>query len=121
MRASAGDYEGALEDMARIVELEDDDELLPHYLDSRAYIYLKMEDYEAAKADYDAALADDFKSPYVLFGAGIVYARLGMMDEAIEMLEYGAELYEDLADEQEYPSPQLADLIEMAGEYVEIE
>jgi tetratricopeptide (TPR) repeat protein/S1-C subfamily serine protease len=119
IRATAGDFDGALADMDQVTELSPDGELPPHILDSRAYIYLKMEDYEAAKSDYDAALAEDFKSPYVLFGGGIAYARLGMMDEAMELLEYGKELYEDLSDE--HPSRQMTDLLEMIAEYIEVE
>lgn len=119
MRALAGDFEGALADMDEIVALSDEEELSPAYLDSRAFIYLKMESYEDAQADYEAALDKDFKSPYVLFGAGIVYARLGMMDEAMALLEYGKELYEKGGEEN--PSPQMADLLQMIAEYIDIE
>jgi tetratricopeptide (TPR) repeat protein len=122
MRASAGDYEGALADMERLVELEEvesDDELSPGYLDSRAYVYLKLGEYEEAKRDYDLALNQDFKSPYPLLGAAIANAELGLMEEAMAHFEYGLELYEESA--IEYPSPQLADLLEMAAEYFEVD
>ena len=117
MRATAGDYEGALDDIEQIVELSDDDELAPHYLDSRGYIYLKMEEYANARKDYDEALAQDFQSPYVLLGAGIAYERLSRMTDALPLLEYGLELLEKM--DSDATSPQLADLLEMAQEILD--
>jgi tetratricopeptide (TPR) repeat protein len=117
IRATAGDFEDALADMEELEEFAEDEELDPHLLDTRAYIYMKMEAYDDAKADYDAALAKDFKSPYPLLGAGIAYARLGLVDEALPLLEYGMELYDEAP--SEHPNPQLADLLDWSAEILE--
>jgi tetratricopeptide (TPR) repeat protein len=118
IRAQAGDFESALQDMEEVAALNGG-EIPAEPLEIRAYIYLKMEDYEAAKEDYDEVLAADFKSPYSLLGAGITYARLGLMDEALPLLEYGMELFDESP--TEVPYPQLADLLEMSAEYLPVE
>lgn len=112
MRASTGDYASALEDMAQIEELEG--ELAPFALDSRAYIYLKMEDYEAARGDYEELLADDFQSPVTLLGAGVTYARTDELEKAMPLLEYGMELYARA--KVEHPDPQMAEVVVWANE-----
>lgn len=117
IRATDGDFEGALDDMEELEEFADGEELSPHLLDTRAYIYMKMEAYDDAKEDYDAALAKDFKSPYTLLGAGAAYARLGLLDEALPLLEYGMELYNEAPPQRS--NPQLTDVLDWSAEILE--
>ena len=116
MFATLGDYASVLGDMASLEELEG--ELSPNALDTRADIYLKMEDYEAALADYEELLTEDFQYPVTLLGAGVTYARMGDMEKAMPLLEYGMERYAEL--EVEHPDPQMADVLAWADEILAV-
>ena len=112
MQAYVGDYKGAREDLAVYEELSDG-QLPPSVLDTRAYVYLKMQAYEEARQDYDTALAAGFESTYPLLGAGVAYARRGVMDRAIELFSDGMARL-DGRDEADFDQ-QLTDLVEWAG------
>ncbi|HXF61186.1 MAG TPA: tetratricopeptide repeat protein, partial [Caldilineaceae bacterium] len=111
--ATLGELEAALADIERHAELVDG-ELEAYALDTRAYIYLKMESYEEALADYEAALGQDFQVAHTLLGAGIVYARLDRMEQALPLLAYGMERAEE-----EQTDPQLAELLGWAEALIE--
>jgi S1-C subfamily serine protease/tetratricopeptide (TPR) repeat protein len=110
-RATAGDFAGALADLEEVALLAKG-KLPPYILDTRAYVYLKQQDYPAARADYDAALAQDYQNAYTLLGAGISYARVGETEEAETLLGRGMALLEGI----EHLNPQLADLVAWAEE-----
>ena len=74
---------------------------------------------EKALADYEEALAEDFQYPMTLLGAGVTYARLERMDEALPLLGYGMEQFEMF--EYEVIDPLLADLLAMAQEILDVE
>ncbi|WP_343525776.1 retroviral-like aspartic protease family protein [Sphingomonas sp.] len=54
----------------------------PSFLDSRAFINLRLKDDKAALADFNAALAIDPKRAWALYGRSIAEAHLGMTAEA---------------------------------------
>ena len=115
-RASAGDGEGALRDLSLYEERAADG--LPLYAqDSRAYVHLKFDALDEALADYEELLTRDFRGVHTLLGAGVTYARLDRMDEALPLLEYGMEQFE--AAEIEVIDPQLADLLSWAEEILD--
>lgn len=116
-RATAGDYDGALEDLAQYEEMVQDD-MPPYVLNTRAYVHLRSGAVEEARADYDEALAADYQTPATLLGAGVTYARLGLMEEALPLLEYGMEQLEEA--EYEVVDPQLADVLAMAQEILAV-
>lgn len=113
IQASQGNYEEALASINRAMSIGSPTNA--SLLDTRGYIYLKMEQYDKAKADYEAIFDQDLRFPYALLGAGLTYSALGEADKAIEMLEEGLAGVEDT----ETPDPQLADLISMAKKSLE--
>ena len=115
MLSDIGEYEKALADIDRTIELNDG-VLLPGYQDTRAYIYLSMGELEQALADYQALLDGDLRFAQALLGAGIVHGMLGNDEQAAMLVEEAMEqLRQDLADK--VPDPQLAALLEMAAAF----
>jgi tetratricopeptide (TPR) repeat protein len=112
-QAAAGDYEGALQELAKYEEMVEDG-LPPNALDTRAYVHLKFDTLDEALVDYEEALADDFQHPVTLLGAGVTLARLDRVDEALPLLERGMELYDDA--EYEVINPQLTEVLAWANE-----
>jgi tetratricopeptide (TPR) repeat protein len=49
-------------------------------LDSRGFVYLKLGDYDRAIADYDAALKNNPKIAYSLYGRGVAKLKKGDND-----------------------------------------
>ena len=115
VRAFIEDHAGALDDLATYAELNDG-ELPSFVLDTRAFVYLSMGDYEAARQDYEALLTAGFDSAYAILGLGITYARLGDMEEGIARINEGLALLED-ADEAGFDQ-QLKNLVAWAEEIV---
>ena len=71
-------------------------------------------DHDRAMADYEAALAADFRSPYVLLGMGVAHIALGDVEKGNALI---TEAYNELTDEQiAAADPQLADLLARAEE-----
>jgi len=67
-------------------------------LDSRAFIFLKMTQFDAAVSDYDAALRVDPKLAFALYGRGL--AKLKNEDPAGEAdIAAAKALQADIADE----------------------
>ncbi len=115
MLSDIGEYEQALADIDRTIELNDG-VLLPGYQDTRAFIYLSMGELEQALADYQALLDGDLRFAQALLGAGIIHGMLGYGGQAAMLIEEAMEqLREDLADK--VPDPQLAALLEMAAAF----
>lgn len=67
-RAKLGDLPNALQDCNHALALAPKD---PATLDSRGFVYLQMQNYDASIADYDAALAIDPKQATSLYGLGL--------------------------------------------------
>ena len=111
---SLGAYGAALEDIANVEE-RNEGYLNPGILDTRGYIYIKMAEYDKAKADFDEIFDQDLRFPYALLGGGIAYAAVGNSEEARSLLEDGLSQVADI----EFPGPQLTDLIEMAEKILE--
>ena len=115
MLSDIGEYEKALADIDKTIELNDG-VLLPGYQDSRAYIHLSMGELEQALADYQALLDGDLRFAQALLGAGIVHGMLGNDEQAAMLIDEAMEqLREDLTDK--VPDPQLAALLELAAAY----
>jgi len=111
------DYAAALADTAHYAELSDG-ELPPSVLDTRAFVYLMMDDLDNARRDYAETYRKDFRSPYTLLGGGITYAKLGELEKGKELITEGyAKLAEEDLREQDL-NPQLATLLEWAAEFV---
>jgi tetratricopeptide (TPR) repeat protein len=110
IQATQGNYEAALASVNQAFSLDDPSNA--PLLDTRGYIYIKMEQFDKAKADFEAIFDQDLRFPYALLGAGLAYGGLGETDEAIKLLEEGLAEVEDT----ESPDPQLADLIRLAEE-----
>lgn len=106
--ATQGKYEEALADVATALELRPTANA--DLLDTRGYIYLKDEQYEKAKADFEEIFSRGLEFPYALLGGGLAYAALEESDKALDLLERGLEE----AKEIKAPDPQMADLIELA-------
>jgi tetratricopeptide (TPR) repeat protein len=81
-----------------------------HMLDTRGYIYLKSEQLDLAKDDYEEIFALGVEHAYALLGGGVTYAELGEPERALDLLEQGL----DKAGDFLFPDPQLADLRELA-------
>ena len=113
--ADIGEYDRALADIDKTIELNDG-ELLPHIQDSRAYIYLSKGDLEKAQADYEAILDKDLRFPHALLGAGVVYGRLGDEEKAAMLIGEAMEVLNEAMTEEtlEAADPQLLALLEMA-------
>lgn len=73
-----------------------------------------MGEFEKAKNDFDAIYDQDLRFPYALLGGGIAYAKLGLMDEGVALIEEAMDKFEE--DDLETPEPQLKSLLEMAEE-----
>ena len=76
---------------------------------TRAYVYLKEEEFGKAADAYAGVLDQDLQTAKTLLGAGIAHARLGNIDEALPLLQYGMEKFEEA--EVEFLNPQLPDLL----------
>jgi tetratricopeptide (TPR) repeat protein len=70
------DLEKALDDCDQAV---DADSKNAHYLDSRAWVYLRLGKLAKARADFDRSLAIQPQGAWSLYGRGLVHLRL---DEA---------------------------------------
>ncbi len=114
--AGFGEYDRALADIDKTIELNEGD-LLPNIQDSRGYIDLKMGDLENAQADYDAILDQNLRFAYALLGAGVVYGRLGDAEKAVMLIDEAMEQLEEEGRSLKAPNPQLAALLEMAEEF----
>jgi tetratricopeptide (TPR) repeat protein/S1-C subfamily serine protease len=106
--ASQGDYEAALVDVNQALDLRPSNNT--NLLDTRGYIYLKAEQYEQARADYEEILSQGIEHAYALLGRGLTYTALDEPERALELLDQGLEKSSDV----QFPDPQLADLIERA-------
>lgn len=114
------DYEAALADTDQYEELSDG-ELPPSVIDTRAFVYLMMDDLDNARRDYEETYRKDFRSAYTLLGGGVTYAKLGNLEKGKELItEAYAQLAEEELREQDL-NPQLATLLELAAEFVERE
>ena len=114
--AGIGEYDRALADIDKTIELHDG-QLLPNIQDSRGFIYLKMGDLENARADYQAILDQDLRFAYALLGAGVVYGQLGDEEKAAMLIDEAMEQLEEEERSLMAPNPQLAALLEMAEEF----
>jgi Flp pilus assembly protein TadD len=54
----------------------------PHYLDSRAFVLLRLGRIDDAIADYDQALAKNPRLPSSLFGRAVAWARKGVSSKS---------------------------------------
>ena len=122
---SAGDrddYELALKDIERALELTDpseDEASFYNFLDTRAYIYLLQGQFNLAKADYDRVLGHGLDSPAPVLGAGLTHAGLGDRERARELLERGLEQARELQSSSPREiDPQLIDLVARAEQAV---
>ena len=70
----AGDLQQALSDCNESLRLRADD---PNTLDSRGYAYFKLGQFDAAIADFDAAIARAPKLASSLYGRGLARMRKG--------------------------------------------
>jgi hypothetical protein len=141
----SGDYPGALQELARAIELDPDWDVLYNHralvwaalenplagladanravelaeaagvsadnraanLDTRAYVYLKLGQYENALADYERALGNFVDpQPESLLGRGLTFAALGEDRRAFMDFEAGLR-FAALS----RPNPQLIDLV----------
>ena len=105
-----GEPEKALADVNAALDLRSVEAGNADLLDTRGFIYLKVGDFERAKADFETIFEQGYSFAYVELGAGIAYAALDETDKAIELLETGLASIEDV----DQPEPQLAELIERA-------
>ena len=108
VHATLGDYEQALADANKALELQPTDNSF--IIDTRGYVYLKAGQYEEAKQDYEELFARGFDHPAAILGGGLAYANLGDSIKAIGLLEPGLEE----AKRVQFPDPQLTDLIALA-------
>ncbi len=66
-------------------------------LDSRGFVHLKRGDFQAAHADFDAALALDAEMPSSLYGRGLARLRLGQTVEGQADLAAATAIDADIA------------------------
>jgi len=110
--AAMEEFDAALAAIDAIREFSEEDELSPSVQDTLAYIYLKMGEVEKAKAEFDAIFAKDLRFAYALLGGGVAYGLAGDEAQAAALIAEAMELFEP--EDLEFPTPQLADLLEMA-------
>ena len=80
--------------------------------DTRAYIYLKLGEFNKAFSEYRSIRNDLSGSPYYELGLGLAYVGLDDPDKALDPLDDGLQEAKKI----ENPNPQLADLMAMAAE-----
>ncbi len=108
----AGNPEQALKDINRALEI---DGLTSFNLrDTRGFVYLKRGEWQKALEDYQAAIDGGFDIDYVLLGAGIAQAQLGMNEQAKTNLLDGLDQVDETA--YKFKDPQLTDLLAMAND-----
>ncbi|MFN8457464.1 MAG: trypsin-like peptidase domain-containing protein [Anaerolineae bacterium] len=116
IQATQGNYDQALTDVNKAIGLQPSANA--PFLDTRGYIYLKMERYDQAQADFEEIFNQGLHYPSAFLGGGLTYAALGDNDKAIEWLNQGLERVRAVVQ----PDPQLADLIALAQQkLVELE
>ena len=86
----------ALADCNRAVQLTNRD---PNVLDSRGLVHVRLGQYDAAVADYDAVLRLEPKSAWSLYGRGIAKRRKGLTAEGDADLKAAADIAPRLPDE----------------------
>jgi tetratricopeptide (TPR) repeat protein len=91
---SLGDQQQAMEDYSRALELNPG---FTQALTDRGNLYLDLEQYEQALADFDAALARA-ELPEAYLGRGNAYQALGRLEEALAAYQRALELLPTYAD-----------------------
>jgi len=96
VRAITGQLPQALSDCNRSLDLQ------PNYaeaLDSRAFVYLKMRNLDAAIADYDKALLLDPRKATSLYGRGVAKLKKGDIAGSNSDIESAKRIQLDIVDE----------------------
>jgi tetratricopeptide (TPR) repeat protein len=93
---SGGDLTQALTDCNMALALQSNN---ANFLDSRGFVYLKMENYSNAIEDYDAALMRNPKLASALYGRGIAKLRNGKADSGNADIAAAKAIDPNIADE----------------------
>ncbi|MDZ4778665.1 MAG: tetratricopeptide repeat protein [Planctomycetia bacterium] len=90
----AGEYAQAISDYNTCIRLKPKESF---GYNGRAYVYLKLKNYDAAMKDYDAALKRDPKSAQSLYGRGLVKRAKGDATGADADMSKAKEIQSDVA------------------------